>query len=277
MITSTNVLEKAFSGFSDVDHSGDPNSFIKYLDTSNVDEEVRHIKLQFIKLLDPQKGWHVLDIGCGLGHDTHVLAKMVGRTGRVVGLDKSTALIREARRRLHDVTLPLEFRAGDAHHLDFPDNTFHGCLVSRTFMHLEHPRKALAEIGRVLKPGGRLAALEPDWDTLVMTTGKTAITRKIVEILRQSMRQSGIAHKLPMLFQQAGFRVIAVQARTFMVRDYDIANEAWRIQANVENARKAGLLSSVEARNLLSHLRWSSQNGLFFGAATGFAVIGQKI
>jgi SAM-dependent methyltransferase len=276
MITSTNVLEKAFSGFSDVDHSGDPDSFIKYLNQSNADEEVRRIKLQFIKLLDPQKGWHVLDIGCGVGHDAHVLARLVGGTGRVVGLDKSRALIREAQRRLHGVALPLEFQAGDAHHLDFPDNTFHGCLVSRTFMHLERPHKALAEIGRVLKPEGRLAAIEPDWDTLVMTTGNTAASRKIVKVLRRSVRQSGIAHQLPMLFRQAGFQVIAVRAITFMVRDYDVANEAWRVQANIEHARRLGMLSSIEARTLLRQLKQSSENGLFFGAATGFAVIGQK-
>ena len=274
--STADLHEKAFSGFSDVDHSGDPRSFIQYLDTSNADEEVRRIKLQFIKLLDPQKGWKVLDIGCGLGHDTHLLTRLVSRTGRVVGLDKSNSLIREAQRRLHGVTLPLEFRTGDAHRLDFPDNTFHGCLVSRTFIHLEHPRKALAEIGRVLKPGGRVAALEPDWDTLVMTTGQTAASRKIVQILRHSMRQSGIAHKLPMLFRQAGFRGIAVHAGTFMVSDYAVANEAWRVQANIENARRSGMLSSVEARKLLCQLRWGSKTGLFFGAVTGFAVIGQK-
>ena len=276
MITSTNVLEKGFSGFSDVDRTGDQRSFIQYLDTSNADEEVQRIKRQFIKLLDLQKGWHVLDIGCGLGHDAQVLARLVGRTGRVVGLDKSQALIREARRRINGATLPLEFRAGDAHCLDFPDHTFHGCLVSRTFMHLEHPQKALAEIGRVLKQGGQLAALEPDWDTLVMTTGNEATSRRIVKILRQSVRQSGIAHKLPMLIRQAGFKAIAVEAGTFMVRDYDVANEAWRVQANIEHARRLGMLSSIEARTLLRQLKQSSENGLFFGAATGFAVIGQK-
>ena len=270
MITSTNVLEKAFSGFSDVDDSGNPRSFVQYLDTSNADEEVQRIKVQFVKLLDPQKGWHVLDIGCGLGHDTHLLARMVGRTGRVVGLDKSNTLIQEAQRRLNGATLPLEFRTGDAHCLDFPDHTFHGCLVSRTFMHLEHPQKALAEIGRVLKPG------EPDWDTLVMTTGNEATSRRIAKILRQSVSQSGIAHKLPMLFRQAGFQVIAVRAITFMVRDYDVANEAWRVQANIEHARKSGMLSNVEAQTLLRQLKQSSENGLFFGSATGFAVIGQK-
>jgi ubiquinone/menaquinone biosynthesis C-methylase UbiE len=48
-------------------------------------------------------------------------------------------MIVEARKRAEGLNLPVEYQAGDAHHLDFADNTFGGCRAERVFMHVENP------------------------------------------------------------------------------------------------------------------------------------------
>jgi SAM-dependent methyltransferase len=160
--------------------------------------------------------------------------------------------------------------------MDFPDATFDGCLVASTFMHLENPCMAVNEIVRVLKPGGRLASIEPDWDTIVLATGNAAADTTIVRIIRKSVRHSGIAHRLPGYFRAAGLIDISVQAGTWVVTDYADANETWRVEASVKQAQRLGTLSSKEGTRLLKLLRRANIRGMFFGSSTGFAVVGTK-
>jgi SAM-dependent methyltransferase len=271
------INERALNGFSDVDRSDDPHSFITYLDKANSNEQVRLTKQWLITdFLKPLNGDHILDVGCGVGHDARRIGKLVGRSGRVVGVDRSKTMIREAQRRIRRQDFPLEFLEGDVHHLDFRDSTFDGCLVISTLMHLMHPRKALAEMVRVLKSGGRLAAFEPDWDTLVVATGDTGIDETIVNVVRRSVQHSGIGHRLPVYLRQAGLADIRVQAGALMVSDWASANDAWRLEANVNSAINNGTVSAGRLRKLLKHVVLCSSSGTFFGASTGFAAVGTK-
>ena len=63
-----------------------------------------------------------------------------------------------------------DFEVGDACTLGFPDESFDTCRCERVLMHLAEPHRAVSEMIRVLRPGGTLAAIEPDWDTLVVDT-----------------------------------------------------------------------------------------------------------
>lgn len=265
------------NGFSDVDASKNPRALVRHLDKASANEQVRYSKCGLInEFLKPRKGDRILDVGCGTGHDAKTLAGLIGRNGLVVGIDRSSTMIREARRRIRHLCLPLEFRIGDAHHLDFPDNAFDGCLVASTFMHLDRPWLALKEIVRVIKPGARIAALEPDWDTIVLATGNRPADAMMVKIIRRSVCHSGIGHHLPVYFREMGLANISVQAGAWVVTDYGRANEVWRIRASVEHARRAGLLSPKKVRALTKVFMVSAKTGRFFGSSTGFAVVGTK-
>ena len=74
-------------------------------------------------LLEVQPGDAILDVGCGTGDDVHVLAEMVGPTGRVVGVDCSETMIAAALQR-QKPDLPVEFLVNNAHCLNFANNTF---------------------------------------------------------------------------------------------------------------------------------------------------------
>lgn len=276
-ILAGSARSRALNGFSDVDGYKNPRALVRHLDKASANDQVRHSKLRLInEFLKPCKGDRILDVGCGAGHDAKTLAGLIGRNGRVVGIDCSSIMIREARRRTRLLCLPVEFRIGDAHHLDFPDNTFDGCLVASTFMHLDRPQLALSEIVRVMKPGARVAALEPDWDTIVLATGNAPADAMMVKIIRRSVRHSGIGHRLPVYFQKMGLASVSVQAGTWVMTDFGRANEVWRITENVAHAHRAGLLSSKEVATLTKSFMVSAKTGMFFGSSTGFAVVGTK-
>ena len=264
------------SGYTDVDQSANPQSFVQHLDRANTYPDLQKAKERLRDLLNPKKDDHILDVGCGLGLDSYALAEIVGKTGLVVGLDSSATMIREARRRAELSEASLEFHVGDAHALDFPDGSFDSCFVASTLMHVKDPAKVLTELARVLKPGGRLVALECDWETLVISAENRSLERKVMALLRGAIRNPGIGHQLPVLFHALRLHEIGVGAGTLTVFDYVVADQLWRIQENMTQAVRAGALTGKAARNLTKELRAVSYAGRFFAATTSFAVSGTK-
>ena len=106
-----------------------------------------------VRAVDPRPGERILDVAAGTGTSSAALA----RTGAtVVALDFSAGMIEEGRRRHPE----LEFVEADAEKLPFGDDEFDAASISFGLRNVEHPKTALAEMYRVLKPGGRLVVCE---------------------------------------------------------------------------------------------------------------------
>ena len=106
-----------------------------------------------VRAVDPRPGERILDVAAGTGTSSAALA----RSGAdVVALDFSAGMIDEGRRRQPKI----EFVEGDAEKLPFGDNAFDAVTISFGLRNVEHPKVALAEMYRVLKPGGRLVICE---------------------------------------------------------------------------------------------------------------------
>ena len=102
-------------------------------------------------------GETVLDIGCGVGVDTLVAARLAGPTGRVVGVDATAEMIARARANLALTGLAnVSFEVASAEVLPFPDGEFEVVISNGVFNLLIDKEQALGEARRVLKPGGRL-------------------------------------------------------------------------------------------------------------------------
>ena len=103
-----------------------------------------------------QPGETVLDIGCGAGVDAIIAAKMVGPSGRVTGIDLVPEMLARAREnarlaRVANVT----FQESSGEQLPFPANSFDVVISNGVFNLVVDKAKALGEVFRVLKPGGR--------------------------------------------------------------------------------------------------------------------------
>lgn len=117
------------------------------------------------KLLYParlQSGESVLDVGCGTGSLAIAAKRRVGAGGQVYGIDASAPMIARARRKVGKAAVDVTFDEGVAESLPFPDRRFDVVLNTVMLHHL--PRKVreecVGEMRRVLKPGGRLLAVE---------------------------------------------------------------------------------------------------------------------
>ena len=127
-------------------------------DTFSFRGKWRELRLRTTTLAGLQPGDAVLDVGCGTGTLALEVARLVGRAGRVAGVDPGTEQIAHARSKAARRNVPIDFQIGVIEQLPFPDQTFDVVLSTLMMHHLPAPlkRQGLAEIARVLKPGGRL-------------------------------------------------------------------------------------------------------------------------
>jgi len=107
-----------------------------------------------------QPGQQVLDIAGGTGDLAMAFAKAVGPTGRVFHTDINAAMLGTGRQRLLNRGLVLPTLVCDAEQLPFPNNHFDVVSVAFGLRNMTHKDRALAEMCRVLKPGGKLLVLE---------------------------------------------------------------------------------------------------------------------
>ncbi|MBC5765364.1 bifunctional demethylmenaquinone methyltransferase/2-methoxy-6-polyprenyl-1,4-benzoquinol methylase UbiE [Ramlibacter albus] len=105
-------------------------------------------------------GQRVLDIAGGTGDLARAFAKKVGPTGSVVHTDINEAMLRTGRDKLLDAGVALPTLVCDAEKLPFADASFDLTSVGFGLRNMTHKDAALAEMNRVLKPGGRLLVLE---------------------------------------------------------------------------------------------------------------------
>ncbi len=101
---------------------------------------------------------HVLDVGCGTGALTR---ECLRRGSRATGIDINPAMLTVAEREAPGAT----FRVGDACDLPFPDSVFDHVVSQAALMFVPNAERALAEMARVLRPGGSLALLT--WASLI--------------------------------------------------------------------------------------------------------------
>ena len=113
-----------------------------------------------VLVADVQEGDAVLDIAGGTGDLAMVFAKKVGKSGQVVHTDINEAMLRTGRERLLDAGVSLPTVVCDAEQLPFPDDHFAVVSVAFGLRNMTHKDAALAEMRRVLRPGGKLLVLE---------------------------------------------------------------------------------------------------------------------
>ena len=120
------------------------------------EDQLAPARRRLLELAALQPGQHVLDIACGTGLVTFPAADAVGSSGSVTGVGISAAMVAHvtaeaARRRLPNIAAART----EAEALDFPDSRFDAVLCALGLMYVPDPRRALAEMRRVLQPGGR--------------------------------------------------------------------------------------------------------------------------
>ena len=117
-------------------------------------------KAYAVLVADVRDGFKILDIAGGTGDLALAFAKKIGKSGQVVHTDINEAMLRTGRDRLMDAGVALPTLVCDAERLPFASNYFDVVSVAFGLRNMTHKDTALAEMNRVLKPGGKLLVLE---------------------------------------------------------------------------------------------------------------------
>ena len=156
----------------------------------------------------------LLDCGCGPGQLSSAFAKTL-TTGTVDGIDANPEHVRQAKERSHSLGLTnTNFHNADIYHLPFDDNTFDVAFFHTVICNLHDPVRAIKEVKRVLKPGGIIAAREPDYNSSIIHPEDNDLLKGLEALGRVQVGYSDAAtgRKLPDIFHQAGITDCKVSA-----------------------------------------------------------------
>jgi len=268
------ITDLSGKAFGNVDATRDVAGVVSYLEAASM--HFRELKRHSYRLLAVKPGNAVLDVGCGIGDDIRELAPILGRQGRIVGIDSSKTMIAEARRRSIAMRPRPEFRFAQADRIRCRSDTFDACRADRVFQHLAHPRDALMEMVRVTKPGGTVQAIDRDWGLIAIDAENQAVTRTILNRIREGIRNGWIGRHLPALFHDCGIQRIQIKAVPIVMRDFRVADTLLDLTIVAGHAAAEGILTKKEVTTWLHDLDVRDKAGVFFATLVMFIVTGKK-
>jgi ubiquinone/menaquinone biosynthesis C-methylase UbiE len=191
----------------------DPKTFFTDHWRSIEEERIARYERMFVwraeqaSLLEPaaiEAGQHVLDFGCGPGFLTAELARRVGGAGRAVGVDINARFVVDANARA-GVQQNLAYVQLAGEQLPFADATFDRAIAKNVLEYVPDLPTTLRELHRVLKPGGRLHAIDSDWGFVIVEPWPRATIERFFDAAAPAFKEPLIGRRLAGSMIRAGF------------------------------------------------------------------------
>lgn len=270
------------TSFVRVDDQPDPTLMVRTMDQTSQWPAIISLRSFEAENLALEPGGRALDVGCGRGEVACAMAARVGHEGRVVGVDLSEAMLDTARSVATTAGVDVEFRIGDCFALAEAEATFDAARSERMLQWVTDPGAAIAEMVRVLRPGGRLGLIDTDWRTLAIDLPDhetaTALTQAMVATRGLPATAGG---RLVNLCREAGLLDIEVRPATHVWTawdpDHDIAPSGFfPLDEVIPQFVEAGVLTDDQSRTFIEQARDAGRRGRFFMSLTMFAVTARK-
>lgn len=232
----------SLNSFTAIDDVGQVRTYIEALEAFDQISQLQELKQ--IERAQLRPGSNVLDVGCGFGLETQRLARIAGPGTTICGIDKSGQFIVEARRRAEAAGLSINYTVGSAEDLRFPDASFDHVRAERLLIYLDPVEPVLAQMRRVLRPGGTLASIEPDFETTTANVSDRSLLRRVMaHEADTAVAQSWLPGRLPALLNQLAFQTVAVATRIVILPQH-LALEY--LDGAARKAATAGVISENE-------------------------------
>lgn len=260
--------------FGNVDASGCAPEFISYLD--RVTDLFQPVKQLAQALLWLQPGARLLDVGCGCGDDLRKLAAGIGPAGWAAGIDRSQSMIAESHKRHAGSDLPIWFAVAEAESIPFSSGYFDMCRADRVMQHLPNPERALQEMVRVVKPGGRVLVVDRDWGMVTIDTTDAATTGAVLGRACSGIRNGCIGRKLEGLFNDAKLRNIEIHTKDIRIDTLEVADTLLDLRVVLAHCVGEGLIAESSATKWLDDLLERDSKRRFFATLRVFIACASK-
>jgi ubiquinone/menaquinone biosynthesis C-methylase UbiE len=236
------------------------DDLIRQLDAAEAMPAAVRLRERSYQLLRLPPGATVVDAGCGTAR---AVAELAEHAARAIGVDLDPAMLAAARRRFPGI----DVRAADVAELPLGDAQVHGYRADKVYHVLPDPRAALAEARRVLVPGGRIALLGQDWDTLVIDSDQPELTRRIVHARADTVPHPRIARAYRNLLLDAGFGDVDIEIHTMVFTGPTMLP---MLTGHAAAARQAGAITGDEAGDWISEQTRRAQDNRLLAAMPMF-------
>ncbi len=223
-----------------------------------------------LNALQNQSGDTVIDIGCGAGHLLPHLAKAVGDSGTIYGLDPSKTQLDQARKRC------LEFKnikliERNADDTELQSDCCHAATSTQALEYIPNVDNCLDEITRILKLGGAFVNVSILWDHFKFYGADQKLNNKMHEAFRDHCSHQMLPMELPGKLERRGFKNIKDQALAFVITRRDENSPARYSEEVMANFALTQGVSAAEVSDWKSQLQKAEKQGRF--GFTSFPVL----
>ena len=223
-----------------------------------------------LKALHTQAGDTIIDVGCGGGHLLPHLAKAVGDSGTIYGLDPSKTQLDQASKRCSEFeNIKLIERNADDSQLQ--SDCCHSATSTQALEYIPDVDKGLDEITRILKSGGAFVNVSILWDHFKFHGADQKLNNKIHEAFREHCSHQMLPMELPGKLERRGFKNIKDEALAFVITRRDENSPARYSEAVMANFALTQGVTEMEVSDWKSQLARAEQQGHF--GFTSFPVL----
>jgi arsenite methyltransferase len=215
-----------------------------------------------------QPGEHVLDVGCGPGFLVTELLDQVGIDGSITGVDGSRAMLAVAAKRVdgHDNVVLHE---ADATTLPVLDGAFDAAVSVQVLEYVPDVAAALAEIHRVLRPGGRIVIWDVDWATVSWHTADHPRMRRMLDAWDHHLAHPSLPRTLTPLLHDAGFADVTAEGHAFVTNALDPETYGGSLMGTIaQYGVEQGGMDGADAQAWKAEQKQLATRGEFYFACT---------
>lgn len=224
--------------------------------------------------LKAKAGEVILDVGCGPGFYLEELSSLVGTTGRLVGIDSSEQMVELARHRCaacSNVTASV----ASATVLPLGDAEFDAAISVQVFEFVDAVDTALAELRRVLRPGGRAVVWDVDWAAATWHSVDPSRTGLVMKAWEGHLSHPALPRTLAARLRASGFTNVTLEGHLFATAEFsEQCYGVALIPAIAKFAADHGV--GVAARDWEEELSRLGRDGAFFAAVPQFCFTAVK-
>ncbi|MBO6782266.1 MAG: methyltransferase domain-containing protein [Alphaproteobacteria bacterium] len=224
--------------------------------------------------IDMPDGARVLDVGCGTGPQSRTIAGLAG-VGEVVGVDQLEPFLERARELAADLD-NVSFRQADARALPFDDASFDVVVLHTLLTHVPGPEDVLADVHRVLRPGGQVAIYDGDFTTMTVATSDADPLQACIDaFVEGNVHDRWLVRRLPTLLREAGFEPGPTRSHGHLDTEVSQLTRGWT-ERGALYMRQWGRIDAAMEAALVAECARRIDEGTFYGFMNYVSILARK-